>query len=79
MNAEPSGVGPLALHSKLIWQCNLREGGPTGRVRHAIRRFANGLYTLDGVAILPHHIKAKIGGDRETLELWAEVIENPAD
>ena len=59
----------------LIWQINLREGGANGRIKHVIRRFRSGLYTLDGLAILPQHIKGKLGGDRETLKLSAEIIQ----
>lgn len=52
----------------------LRRGGPDGELVHTICWYPNGRIELDGVAILAQHVKAKIGGDKVTRELWAKEL-----
>jgi hypothetical protein len=55
-------------------KCNLRQG-KDGPIQHVIRWFCDGSISLDGILILPQNIKAKLGGDEATVELWAEVVD----
>jgi hypothetical protein len=62
----------------LLRKCNLRQGKEVA-IQHVIRWFCDGAVSLDGVLILPQHIKAKLGGDEATRKLWAEMVDGPEE
>lgn len=62
----------------LLRKCNLRQE-KDGPIQHVIRWFCDGAVSLDGVLILPQHIKAKLGGDEVTMKLWAEMVDDPQE
>ena len=60
--------------AELDWAFHLRERDQFGPILHTIRHFTDGHYELDGVLILPEHIKHKLGGDAATEKMYAEKI-----
>jgi len=65
-------VSKTFMASDIKWKIVLRDQGPEGRVLHIITRFNDGHYELDGEVISPQNIKAKLGGDAATMNMWAQ-------